>query len=239
MVHIPGGGLGAIVTFRYLSPTATDKQPQVMVLTEHGVDGNLHGLNLRYLTPIQQQQLQHYWYPPGPDQSDHINPFQQEQIKKYEQQQEVERRRQELEAHGAQGVIMNPDKDATWGGIPTWVKSPVQVVQGATRSVLGKLRQYVPWGGQQKPPPPPEQSSPFANINQETAPQINDPVLFYYKFVKPVLGMDTKKAYRKYKLEYIKNFHIDYMPQRQYQRLQPAQRRWFPRLFGRKREEEE
>ncbi len=232
MVQFTGQALGTIVTFRYLSPTATDRQPMIMVLTQQHVDGNMHGLNLRYLTPIQQQQLQHYWYPPGQQQDDHINPFEQERVKRYEQQVEQEKRQQELLAQQERGVVMNPEAEATFGGVGTWTKSPVNLVRQGLRGVYGALRRRL--GGE---PPPPEQSSPFASINRQTAPQIDNPMDFYYQFVKPVLGPNTKNSYRKYKLEYIQNFQILYQPQRQYQSLPPAQRRWFPRLFGSKREE--
>jgi hypothetical protein len=234
MVQFTGPSLGVIATFRYLSPTATDWQPMIMVLTEQHVDGNMHGLNLRYLRPDQQQQLQHYWYPSGQQQQDHTDPFTQEQIKRYEQQVEQEKRQQELLAQEERGVVMNPEAGATFGGVGTWVKSPANLIQRGLRGVYGALRRQL--GGEQ---PPPEQSSPFANVNRQTVPQIDNPTDFYYRFVKPVLGSDTKNCYRKYKLEYVKDFKVLYEPQRQWQSLSPAQRRWFPRLFGRKREEEE
>lgn len=229
MVQIPGGDLGAVVTFRYVSPTANDRQPMVMLLTSQHMDGHMHGLNLRYLTPIQQQQLQHYFYPPGPEQHDRVNPFEQERIERYQQQVEAEKKQQEL-LNQEEGYVVRPEQGNPFG-VSTFTRSAGAIVQKA-RGAFGQLRRFIPFGGQQKPPPPPEQPSPFANLNQQTAPQINNPSEFYYQFVKPVLGSQTKNAYRKYNPLYIQRLQIVHTPNRV-----GGQRRFLSRLFGRKEEE--
>lgn len=201
--RIPGQSLGAIVTFRYLAPTANDPRPLVMVLTEQHMDGYLHGLNMRYLTPLHQQQLQHFFRPPGQQQPDHINPFQQQEMERMRQQQEAERKQQELLQ--TSGYVVRPEPNSTFG-VSTFTRTKDAIVQKA-RGAMGYLRRFIPFGGQQQPPQQP-QPSPFANMNQQTAPLIDNPTAFYYQYVKPILGPNTKNAYRKYKHEYINGFQI-------------------------------
>lgn len=206
MVLLGGYGLGSIVTFRYLSPTAHDRQPLIMLLTDRHADGNMHGINLRYITPLQQQQLQHYFQPPGRRQEDHINPFQQQRVDRYQEkmQREEELRQQQLQQE--EGYVIRPEPGNMFG-VATFTRTIRALAQRA-RGAIGYLRKYIPFGGPRQPPPEPEQPSPFADVSQETMPVIDNPTTFYYQYAKPILKEFAPNAYRKYKPQYVQNLRI-------------------------------
>lgn len=200
--------LGTVVAFRYTAPTANDRMPMVLVLTPRHADGYVHGINLRYISPIQVQQLQHYFKTPWERAKDFINPFKQTAVDKY--QQELEKQREDEEG-GAQepreGYVISPDPNNSTFGVSTFTKTAGAVVRQA-KGAFGKLGRFLPFGGRQAPPPPPPKPSPFANVTKLNVPQINDPYAFYYQYVKPILGPNTKNAYRKYKPEFVMNLRI-------------------------------
>jgi len=176
-----------------------------MLLTERHIDGYMHGLNIRYLTPIQQQQLQHYFQPPADQQKEHVNPFQQEQVKRYQQQLDAEKKQQQL-LNQEEGYVVRPAPNSTYG-VATFTRTASAIVQKA-RGAYGLLRRLIPFGGLQQPPPPPETPSPFTHVQQHTVPIIDNPTMFYYQYVKPLLGSETKNSYRKYNPIYIRNFTV-------------------------------
>lgn len=214
MALVGGYGLGSIITFRYNSPTSHDKAPMVLLLTNRHRDGYIHGINLRYVTPLQQQQLQYYFRSQAERARDYINPFKQRQIEKY--QQELEQKKKELQTptQEQQGYIIRPAPKSDFG-VSTFTKTDTAVVQQA-RGALGRLKRYVPFGGQEEPQqqePPPQQQQPetysqLADVNKQTVPVVNDPLVFYNQYVKPILFPNTHFSYRKYNPRYVSGLRI-------------------------------
>ena len=201
-------GLGTVVSFRYLAPKANDRMPMVLILTPKHMDGYAHGINLRYISPIQVQQLQHYFKTPWERAKDFINPFKQQAVEDYQKQLEQQREDEEGGAQEPQeGYVIAPDPNNSTFGVSTFTRT-VGAVARQARGAFGKLGRFLPFGGRDKPPPPPPKPSPFANVTKQTVPQINDPAAFYYQYVKPILGVNTKNAYRKYNPQYIRNLRI-------------------------------
>ncbi len=226
----------SIITFRYTAPTAKDKIPMVFVLASRHRDGMLHGINLRYLTPLQQQQLQYVSKTQEERAKETINPFQQQsqieqQVAKQKQAQidEYERKKQEA-AQAVQGYVIKPQKGNMFG-VSTFTKTNEVVVQKA-RAAFGKLTQYTPYGGKQAPPAPPQQQQQPPQIQspyqQQTPPpppppqippppvlniqgDVDNPSEFYYNTIKRMWGQSTRNSYRRYKHNFIENERVLYL----------------------------
>lgn len=214
-------GLGTVATFRYTSFTANDRMPMVMVLTPQHRDGHMHGLNLRYMSPLQQRQIQ-YYFQTEQERQQTIDPFQQDRVQAYQKQLQYQERAkrieaankqykvptpQELEQKIQQGVIVKPDPSNPTFGVSTFTKTTNAQVQAAGNA-MGTLQRYIPYGGEEQPPPEPEEPSPFANLSRTSAPQLTNPYTFYYNYVKPMLREYTSNVYRKYQHQYIQNLRI-------------------------------
>ena len=215
-------GLGTVVTFRYTSPTATDRMPMVMVLTPQHRDGHMHGVNLRYMSPLEQRQIQFYFQNKQQREETGFNPFQQQQIQNYQKRLEYEKQKQykiptpqELEQkiqnqrrqQEKEGYIVKPDPANQTFGVSTFTRTTNAQVQAAGNA-MGTLQRYTPFGGEEPPPPEPDEPSPFANVNKDTVPEINDPYAFYYRYVNPMMGNETSRVYRKYNHRYISSLRI-------------------------------
>lgn len=207
--------LGSVITYRYMSPTARDRVPMVFVLTSKHRDGMVHGINLRYLTPLQQQQLQYYFKTPQEREQEKINPFQQQsqlnqqvEQQKQAQQQAYEQKKQEAEQE-RQGYVVRPAPGNIFG-VSTFTKTKEVIVQKA-RAAYGLLSRYIPFGGQKNPPPMPVQQPPIQREqipNVQTNPYIDNPSAFYYSYVKPLFGSATRNYYRTYKHQFIQNERV-------------------------------
>lgn len=228
--------LGSVVTYRYTSPTAHDRIPLVFLLTSRHRDGMLHGVNLRYMSQIEQMQLQYYFTPPE-QRAGEIDPFQQQstiqqQVQKQREQQaaEVERKKQEA-AEQREGYVVRPQPGNIFG-VSTFTRTKDAIVQKA-KAAYGILSRYVPFGGAKKPPPLPtkqlpqsfwkskQQPKPPATLSPTVQPpapppppvlppnpHLDDPYHFYYNYVKPTFGSRTRNFYRTYKHEFIQNERI-------------------------------
>lgn len=217
---------GSVVTYRYLSPTANDRIPTVFIMTTRHKDGMVHGINLRYLTPLEQQQLQYYFKTPPEREQEKINPFQQQSFidqkveeQRQKQKEEYERKKQEYQEQ-QEGYVIKPKKGSIFG-VSTFVKTKDIIVQKA-RAAFGKLSRYVPYGGTKSPPPMPEEpkiktfttSQPqqqLQNYNRQNLPFLDNPSAFYYSYVKPLLRHRTRNCYRRYKHNYINNERVIFL----------------------------
>lgn len=216
--------LGSVITFRYTSPTATDRMPTVFILASRHNDGMLHGVNLRYLTPIEQQQLQYYFKSPQERAQQTVNPFQQQHdhqtmtlrqqlnqgrfARLPEDQQKQVQTQQQQQAQQNQknivnGVVVKPDPKNIFG-VSTFTRTTKALVDVA-RNAFGKVMRYVPFGGNVRPPAQPAQQPPPAFLSGLPVPNIDNANMFYYGYVKPLLKNKTRMCYRTYKHQFINN----------------------------------
>lgn len=198
-----------------MSPTATDRIPTVFILTPKHADGLVHAINLRYLTPIQQQQLQYYFKTPQERQQQTINPFQQQhdhQTMTLRQQLNQNRfarpgqQQPQQKQDEVQGVVVKPDPKNIFG-VSTFTRTSKAIVDVA-RNAFGKVLRYIPFGGNRQPPQQPQQQPPPSFLSGLPQANIDNANSFYYGFVKPLFGQNTKRVYRTYKQEFIQNERI-------------------------------
>ncbi len=193
--------LGSIITFRYLSPTAHDRIPTVLVLAQNH-KGLLHGINVRYLTPMLQQQLQWYFLQPQQKQTT-TDPFDYAKRKYIKDLQDYEKRKMEL-LEKQTGVIVKPAQKSPFG-VSTFQKTQLQqqpANQQLTPQEQQQLQQPAPEAPKAIVPPQlPQMGSPFHQQGQPPS----DPFQFYHRVIKPLMGRDAQNVYRTYKHIYIKN----------------------------------
>lgn len=201
---IAGVPLGSIVVFRYLARTARDPRPTVFILST-AYNGLVHGLNVRYLTPVVQQQLQWYFLPKRQQQTQ-LNPFQQQQNDYVKKLEEYQKRKNEL-LQKQQGVIVKPADNGSPFGVSTFGKTQQAVVPA--RQILPPNQREDEQIQEPEPPPvlvPPTINSPFSLGSNQKIP--TNPFQFYHQIVKPLLGKDVSRVYRTYKPMYIMNVRM-------------------------------
>src|SRR5688500_17443795 len=121
--------LGSIIVFRYVKITAKDRLPNVMVLAQN-YHGHLHGLNLRYMTPKEQEMMQ-WFFKSLTQKIFSSNPFKQiqaefqAQMVKYKKQQELKQKQQNAVILKPQ--VQSPFKTSTFQKTPTTVIPANQV----------------------------------------------------------------------------------------------------------------
>lgn len=204
--------LGETISFRYVKRTANDRRPLVMVLTEN-YKGHLHGLNLRYVSPIHARQLNWFFQLPQ-EQRNEISPLRYQKEQEYRQraQQEFERRKQEI-LQRQTGVIVKPLTRNTFG-VSTWGPTPKQQIQLPLSNIRGAQEQTFekPQYPQQMNPQEMEEQQRLLYIEQQAKMRdyIGNPYVFYHKYLKPMFGgsYGISSAYRKYNLMYIRNVRI-------------------------------
>ncbi len=200
-----GFPLGSVVVFRYGSPTAHDPRPTVFVLAQN-YRGLLHGLNIRYLSPIVQQQLQWYFIPPA-QQQQQMDPFQQQLTDYQKKLAEYQKKKQEI-FQKQNSVIVKPADNGSPFGVSTFGRTQQQQIPAT---------QVLP-PNQQQQPEPVEPEAPKVVVPPATTSQFHpqsgqrqiptNPFQFYYQVVKPLLGADVEKVYRTYKPLYIMNTRV-------------------------------
>jgi hypothetical protein len=198
--------LGSVIQFRYKGFDSHDPAPLVLVISSNvPPHGNLHGLNLRYLTPLEQSQIQ-YYFTPTTQRSGTINPFSQQQAIDYRVQQQRTQQAQEYERKKAEmleqqeGVVVKP-KPGSIFGVSTFVRTAKMIID-KTRHAFGYLSRFKPFGGQQAVQPEPPPPSPLANVAINTAPTINSPYEFYHTYVKKIIRGDPSRCYRQYRQQF-------------------------------------
>jgi hypothetical protein len=105
-----------------------------------------------------------------------------------------------------QGVVVKPDPKNIFG-VSTFTRTSKALVDVA-RNAFGKILRYVPFGGNQRPPQQPTQQPPPSFLAGLPQPNIDNPNAFYYGYVKPLLGRNTRLVYRTYKPDFIQNERI-------------------------------
>jgi len=192
-----GGGfpLGSIVVFRYTSRTAHDRIPTVFVLAQN-YQGYLHGLNVRYLSPDIQRQIQWYFMPQQQQQQT-TDPFQAQQQEYQKKLQQYQQQKQE-QLQKQTGVVVKPTTGSIFG-VSTWKITQKEAVGKPPLQITSSI---------QEPAPPnvivPPRPTPFST--QKHIPK--DPYAFYHNVVKPLLGSNVKNVYRKYTNVYIHNIRL-------------------------------
>lgn len=189
--------------------------PTVFILASRHANGLVHGINLRYLTPIQQQQLQYYFKSPQERAQQTVNPFQQQhshQTMTLRQQLNQNRfarpgqQQPQQQPDQTQGVVVKPDPKNIFG-VSTFTRTSKALVDVA-RNAFGKVLRYIPFGGDRRPPQQPAQQPPPSFLSGLPQPSIDNPNMFYYGYVKPLFGNKTRMVYRTYKPEYIQNERV-------------------------------
>lgn len=200
--------LGTVVLFRYTSPTANDRAPNVLILTP-SYQNKVHGLNLRYMTPKEQQMVQ-WFFKSIREKMFSSDPYKQIQ-QEYEQQ--VQKHNQYLQQLAAQQnkVIVRPQ--STQGTTGTF---PTNNTFGATQKEISKppvFEKFSQRHVQQNMIPPDD--TMYQRIRQMFSTRMKnlvetfknerpkDPYQFYHYNLKPLFGRDIKRFYRTYNHTYI------------------------------------
>lgn len=207
--------LGTIVQFRHLSPTSHDKAPMVFIISMD-YNGVLHGLNMRYMSPVHTAQLQ--WIFKTPEEQIMVqNPFRQEMDLQQKQAQDeakkvADQRKQEIMSKQV-GVIVKPQRGNPFG-VKTFGPSQAETQPAYPGQPGIKLPSLMVPQAQ-----PDLQQRAMMRYMEEInknrsffgrSPILANPQSFYYQYIKPMFGTNQHIAqvYRKYKHEYIKNMRI-------------------------------
>lgn len=203
--------LGEVISFRYVKKTANDRAPLVMVLTQN-YENYLHGLNLRYMSPIHAKQL--YWFFQLPqEQREEISPMRFHSEQEFQQRvnQEYEQRKQQ-QMQQQTGVIVKPAQGNVFG-VSTWgpTQKQVQMAFPGMPGVEEKTYEQ-PRYRQELTPQEMEERERLMYIEQQSRMRdyVGNPYVFYHKYIKAMFGhsKNIAQVYRKYDPRFIRNVRI-------------------------------
>lgn len=227
--------IGAIVQFRYQSSHKKRlgfNRPRVILVLNPNYDSQLHGLQIQFLSPAQQEVLQNVFMKMyGQAQSNVLVPMEQ-RIQQLRQELEILNKQQNQSVRQQTKTVMTPQ---AMGGMVQAIKT----VKSAASSMFNKIRTF--GRTQVQPQPINNQQQVTAAVTQNDAllkkkndeltraltlyqqqqgilnqiPDVpRDPYMFYHQFLKPYIGNSKvmKTIYRKFDVGLIQTPRIERLP---------------------------
>ncbi|MEK6878884.1 MAG: hypothetical protein AABY22_04715 [Nanoarchaeota archaeon] len=216
--------MGTIIKFRYQKPVREfnyNPIKTILVLTSN-YNGNLHGLDIRGLSPLEQQMFQ-YLFEAAQTKQRTGNPIANQIIEKQKQLKIAEQGRNEL-LQKKNAVVVTPDPNQTKKtfSISTFKRTPV--VSNAFETVSRFMTRkdiMTPQQIQQEL----QKSEGFITRTQQEIQRFQqimnmysqfdrmnaipkDPYSFYHNYIKPNFGARTSTFYRKFSVQYVQNARI-------------------------------
>lgn len=216
--------MGTIIKFRYTKPNASfgyNNIKTILVLTSNYAN-NMHGLDVRGLTPVEQELFQ-YLFEAAQVKQQTGNPIQNQLIQKQKELQMVQQHKQEL-LQKKNSVVVTPDPNQTnkTFGTSTFRRTPIisTIFNMVSKFMVGK-NQMSPQqieqdlkASDQRILQTQQEIQRFQSIigMYQQFDQINavpkDPYSFYHGFIKPHFGHRIPSFYRKFNVNFVQNARI-------------------------------
>lgn len=203
--------LGEVISFRYVSRTANDPRPMVMLFAEN-YEGKLHGINLRYTSPDYARQL--YWFFSLPsEKSPMVLKTEQIEAQRMRMKEEFQKRKQEF-LDKQVGVVVKPQTDSPFG-TSTWGPTQKQTQPVTPEQLTPQKRRELTTENVQPSHVTPQQIEErrrleYLNKISQMESYLGNPYVFYHNHIKTMFGSskNISKVYRTYNPAFIRNLRI-------------------------------